>query len=146
MIGQCEEALGGPPERDLADHLHAAAARHLDVEQHDVGLGLEHEPHRVLDGRGVAAHLDEPVELRAHAGAEQVVVVDDHDGRHRFSTSSTSVPSPGAVCTTARPPWRSIRPTIDSRTPRRSAGTAAGSKPGPRSRTNTSIRSGSTSA
>ena len=37
----------------------------------------------------------------------------------------------------ARPPWRSIRPTIDSRTPRRSSGTAAGSKPGPRSRTNT---------
>ncbi len=40
----------------------------------------------------------------------------------------------------ARPPWRSMRPTIDSRTPRRSAGTAPGSKPGPRSRTNTSMR------
>ena len=34
-----------------------------------------------------------------------------------------------------------MRPTIDSRTPRRSAGTASGSKPGPRSRTNTSTRS-----
>ena len=42
----------------------------------------------------------------------------------RSSTSSTSVPPPpGAAWIAARPPWRSIRPTIDSRTPRRSAGT-----------------------
>ena len=29
--------------------------------------------------RGVAEHVDEAVELGAHAGAEQRVVVDDHD-------------------------------------------------------------------
>ena len=40
----------------------------------------------------------------------------------------------------AVPPERSMRPTIDSRTPLRSAGTAAGSKPAPRSRTNTCAR------
>ena len=48
-------------------------------------------------------------------------------GRHEWSRiSSTSVPDPGALVTRARPPCRSIRPTIDSRTPRRSGGTAAG--------------------
>ena len=143
---QREEALGGAADGHLADHLDAAAARHLHVEQHHVGLGVEHEPHRVVDRRRVAEHVDEAVELGAHAGPEQVVVVDDDDGGHRSSTSSISVPPPGAVCTAARPPWRSIRPTIDSRTPRRSSGTVAGSKPGPRSRTKTSIRPGATSA
>ena len=57
--------------------------------------------------------------------------------RGRSSVSSTSVPRPGAARIAARPPCRSMRPTIDSRTPRRSAGTASGSKPGPRSRTKT---------
>ena len=123
-----------------------AAIAAIEARSPDVVLLDVHMPDGVLDGRGVAEHVDEAVELGPHAGAEQLVVVDDHDRRHRSITSSTSVPSPGAVCSTARPPWRSIRPTIDSRTPRRSAGTRAGSKPGPRSRTNTSIRSGATSA
>ena len=93
-----------------------------------------------------ADDVHEPVELRAHARAEQRVVVDDHDARHGSITSSTSVPCPGVLWTLARPPWRSMRATIESRTPRRSAGTASGSKPGPRSRTNTSARPSSTSA
>jgi hypothetical protein len=145
-----EEALGRPLARDVADHLHAAAARHLDVEQHHVGLELDDAAHRVLDRGGVAEDLDEAVELRAHAGAEQLVVVDDDDGRRvahvRAIRSSTSVPSPVVEWIAAVPPWRSMRPTIDSRTPRRSAGTAPGSKPGPRSRTNTSSSSSRTSA
>src|SRR5262249_47582359 len=102
-------------------------------------------PHRVLDRGGVAEHVDQPGELGPHAGAEQLVVVDDDDARHP-STSSTSVPWPGREWTVAVPPWRSMRPTIESRTPRRSAGTASGSNPGPRSRTNTSKRPSSTSA
>ena len=94
---------------------------------------------RLLDGGGLADDLDVALELGAHAGAEEPVVVDDHDARHAVpgSVSSTSVPAPGAEWIAARPPWRAMRPTIDSRTPRRSAGTAAGSKPGPRSRTKT---------
>ena len=58
------------------------------------------------------------------------------------SINSTSVPPSGELTMRALPPWRSIRPRIDSRTPRRSAGMASGSKPGPRSRTNTWVRCG----
>ena len=80
---------------------------------------------------GVAEHVDQPVELGAHARAEQRVVVDDDDARHGSITSSTSVPVPGVLWIVARPPWRSMRAIIESRTPRRSAGAASGSKPGP---------------
>ena len=38
---------------------------------------------RLGDRRGVADDVDEPVELGAHAGAKQLVVVDEHDARHR---------------------------------------------------------------
>src|SRR5204863_4398472 len=119
------------------DHLDAAAVRHVHVEEDDVGLGRLDLGHRLVDGRGVAHELDEVLELRANAGAEELVVIHDQYARHS-SLSSTSVPS-GELFTVARPPWRSIRPTIDSRMPRRSSGTALGSKPGPRSRTKTLI-------
>ena len=61
------------------------------------------------------------------------------------ATSSTSVPSPGAEVTVARPPARAIRPRTDSARPCPPAGTASGSKPRPRSRTNTVSDPGSTS-
>src|SRR6185312_6244629 len=115
--------------------------------------------HGGLHGAGIGAHLDQPLELRLHARAEELVVVDDHDRRRRgvrhvpppssgtrCAESDTSVPPPGMERTSARPPARSMRPRIDSRTPRRSAGTAASSKPGPRSRTYASIAPSSTSA
>ena len=78
---------------------------------------------------------DEPVELGAHAGAEQLVVVDDDDARagsgHRARSSRSSTSCPAVpVCTTASPPWRRMRPTIDSRTPRRSPGPRRGRTPG----------------
>ena len=47
-----------------------------------------------------------------------------------------------SLVTVAVPPARDIRPTIDSRTPRRPSGTSAASKPGPWSRTNTSMAPG----
>ena len=46
------------------------------------------------------------------------------------STSSTSVPSPGAERTSAVPPCRVIRPMIESRSPCRSAGTVVGVEAG----------------
>ena len=58
----------------------------------------------------------------------------------------TLVPSPGAVVTVAVPPRRVIRPCTDSARPLRSAGTASGSKPWPRSRTTSDTSPGSTSA
>ena len=61
------------------------------------------------------------------------------------SVISTSVPAPGAVCTTPTPPTLAKRPMIESRTPWRSAGADTGSKPTPRSRTNTVVLPGPTS-
>ena len=108
-----------------ADDRHAAAVGHVDVEQDDVGALRGDERDGLLDARGLAHELDVALELGAHAGAEEPVVVDDGDARHAApgSVSSTSVPAPGAEWIAARPPWRAMRPTIDSRTPRRSSGT-----------------------
>src|SRR5690606_34401920 len=55
----------------------------------------------------------------------------------RGMNSRTSVPRPGVDRISTRPPRRSIRPRIDLARPCRSPGTSAGSKPAPRSRTNT---------
>src|SRR5215472_17586895 len=77
------------------------------------------------------------------------MVVYEHHARHglahgalriarRGIVSDTLVPSPTAVCTATVPPCLLIRPWIDSAIPLRSAGTADGSKPVPRSRTTTS--------
>src|SRR3954468_24217021 len=143
--GQGQEA-GRPAgeRRGAPDHLHAAAVRHVHVEQDDVGrAGLDGVDGRA-HGPGLAGDLEQRLELRPHAGAEELVIVDDQHARpghpRSSSTISTSVPDPGELDTRARPPFRSIRPMIDSRRPRRSAGTASGSKPGPRSRTNTWVR------
>ena len=67
------------PSRRPADHLDSAAARHVDVEQDDVGLRLRDQAHRLLDRAGVAQDLDEALELRADARAKERVVVDDDD-------------------------------------------------------------------
>ena len=42
---------------------------------------------RLADRAGVADDVDEAVELGAHAGAEQAVVVDEHDARERGSSA-----------------------------------------------------------
>ena len=117
----------------------------MHVEQDDVGLSRARSATASSTAAGLGDDVDEPLELRAHAGPEQAVVVDDHDARRLISTSSTSVPSPGPECDAARPPWRSMRPTIDSRTPRRSSGTAASRSPA-RGRARRPQRSASISA
>src|SRR6185437_7395258 len=117
------------------------AARHVDIEQHDVGLELGDRAHRVLDGLGFAEDLDQASELRLDPASEDPVVVDDDDRgcahRRPLMLSSTSVPSPGSLRTSALPPYLAIRRIIDSRTPRRSSGIESRSKPGPRSSMNT---------
>ena len=52
------------------------------------------------------------------------------------SRSWTQVPRPGLETMATPPPWRWMRPRIESAMPRRSVGTASGSKPSPSSRTN----------
>ena len=126
----------------------AAAAGQVHVEQHHVGQALADE----LDGGtrlvGLAHHLDRVAQLGLHAGAEHGVVLDQEDAgaagalavahltrSRRGMESWTSAPSPGAERITAEPPKRAMRARIDWAMPWRSSGTAAGSKPRPRSRT-----------
>ena len=135
-----------------------AAAGHVDVEQHDVGLRARGSP-RPRPRRSPASpqHVDEPLELGAHAGAEELVVVDDHDAgqpaliRSRPAAarrrSSTSVPPPGVEWTVGAaavalhaPDDRLAHAAAVGRHRRR------GRNPGPRSRTKTSTRPSSTSA
>ena len=108
----------------LRDDVGAAAVGQVHVEQHDVGRERAHLGHGVGDVRGLPHELHVAFELGAHAGAEQLVVVDEQDPDHNLS--STSVPSPGVLWTAALPPWRAMRPTIDSAMPRRSGGTSSG--------------------
>src|SRR5438105_2134674 len=145
-----EETDGRSRLRDGVDDRVAAAVRKVHVEEDDLGIELLDQRHRLGDARGLADELDGLAELGPHAGAKEVVVVDEDDAPLHVvplgRVSSTSVPSPGALVTAAVPPTRSIRATIESEMPRRSAGTAAASKPAPRSRTNTEIRSSVASA
>ena len=100
---------------------------------------------RGVDLRRLADHVDVVAELGADAAAEQVVVVDEehpYPARRswRAPTASTARPRcPRRAVSAPRrvPPWRCMRPVIDSAMPPRSVGTDAGSKPRPRSRTNT---------
>src|SRR4029079_14009463 len=118
--------------------------------EHHLGVELLDQRHRRGNGAGLADDVHRVAELRAHAREEEVMVVDENDaalhGALLVMCSSTSVPSPGLVTTVAFPPARSSRPSIDSTRPRRSAGTAARSKPPPRSRTKTETSSSVTSA
>jgi hypothetical protein len=97
-----------PDFRDLLDHFDAAASRHVDVEQDDVGLELANCPHGILDRLGLAQHLDQTLEFGLDARAKDPVVVDDHHRRsaHRLAlmVSSTSVPSPASLRISAWPP------------------------------------------
>ena len=110
----------GCPALTRADHLHAAAVRHVHVEQHHIRALLARSrrppPRRSPASPTTATSL---AELGAHARAEQVVIVDDHHAgrspaaRRRVRvassrgapapcTSSTSVPSPGGCAPLAR--------------------------------------------
>src|SRR5437867_800289 len=122
----------------------------MHVEQHDVRIELLDQRHSLRDARGLADDIDGVAELRPHAREEELVIVDEDDAAlHdalRGSRSSTSVPLPGAEAIVALPPARCSRPSTDSASPRRSAGTAARSKPLPRSWTKTDTSFAETSA
>ncbi|CAM5686228.1 hypothetical protein SCALM49S_05510 [Streptomyces californicus] len=105
-----------PPQVGAAaQHLDAAAAREVDVEEDDLGAGRRDDGDRLVDVGGLADHLDAGLlgaaDLRLHPGAEHPVVVDEHDPYpslrapggfgvlgHSLAlsiSSSTSVPPPG---------------------------------------------------
>ena len=68
----------------------------MHVEQHDVGIEFADQRHGLGDGAGLADDLDGVAELGAHAGAEEVMVVHEHDALTGhvclLNRSSTSVP------------------------------------------------------
>src|SRR5690606_16528646 len=153
---QREEAHVRQLRVDLADDLAAAPTGKVYVEQDHLGCGGEHHLHRL---GGVGGFTDDGDGVRrlgqfgAHAGAEHRVVVDEDDrdrarpsGPGLFCSglahelllddSLISVPSPGAERIDASPPRRAIRSMIERRAPFLSSGTASGSNPAPRSRTN----------
>ena len=111
----------GPLGRDRRDHRVAARRRAGGRRGARRRVVLADQRDAVVDRPGLAHDFDRVAELGPHAGAEELVVVDEDDpalhAGHRGSRSSTSVPSPGALVTTALPPARSIRPLIDSRMP-----------------------------
>ncbi len=99
----------------------------MDVEEDDIGESLTDHLDCGLYVRSLADDPHRIPELSSDAGTEEVVVVDDEDGdrlAHGPSDSRTSVPVPGPVLICVSPPVRSIRPTMESRTPRRSSETA----------------------
>ena len=73
----------------LAQHLDAAAVRHVDVEQDDVRAQVRDPGDRLGDRTGLTDHRhvgNAAVQLGAHARAEQGVVVDEehpHGGGRR---------------------------------------------------------------
>jgi hypothetical protein len=69
-------AGGGPP-----DHLDAAPVGHVHVEQHHVGPDGRDGLGRLVHGCRLADDVEQGLELRMHAGAEELVVVNDQDGR-----------------------------------------------------------------
>lgn len=91
----------------------------MHVDEHDVGLALADHLDGGVDLRRIPDDVELTAQLHLHAGEEQMVVIDEEDARpgHRFITSSTSVPSPGTETMVAVPPWRLIRPLIDSAIP-----------------------------
>src|SRR5664280_2280551 len=145
VLGGVGHAEGEKPDVGTArchrgQHRLTATAGQVDVEQDDVGpAGLDHRHGRLHVG-GLPDDLHAVAEFGPHARAEEPVVVDQHNpgpGRcHRAlpvgcsgRLSSISVPLPGELWITAVPPWRSIRPTTDSRMPARSAATASSAPP-----------------
>src|SRR5215211_1173015 len=83
----CRPALGDPP-----DYLDTATARHVDVKQHNIGLLVQDGGDRLLDVARRRAHVDQLLELGAHAGAAPLVVVDDPDA----GPVAVHVPTPPA--------------------------------------------------
>ena len=143
------QRTSGSSRAQRLQHGQPAAAGQVHVEQDDVRTGGPDALDRGRDVGGLADHVDVGAQLGPHTGADHRVVVDDehprlaarHAALRLGSDSSTSVPSPGAERTSAVPPSRVSRPVTESRSPRRSGGTAAGSNPAPRSRTKTETRS-----
>ena len=97
----CGRARGSPPRRRRRACARRAAPRRARARRCSAAASATPS--------ASPGDLEQRLELRAHAGAEELVVVHDQDARlghappSRSSTSSTSVPDPGALVIVARP-------------------------------------------
>ena len=74
----------------LAQHLAPVEPRHLQVEQHDVHVGLLEHGDAFLTSRSLGHSITGAGQLLAHEGAEVGIIVDDENGggrRHRLPIS-----------------------------------------------------------
>src|SRR5215211_4593484 len=128
---------------DRRSGLDSAPGRHDDVHEDHVGLLRAHLEHR---RPGVARFADDlevllAVQEQLEPGADDGVVVDDHDANQRSGTSTaTVVPRCGADSTDRRPPTSAIRSRIPS-SPRPPTWSALGSNPRPSSSITTTTAS-----
>ncbi len=126
------------------------ARKRISGQQDHVGLGAADALDRRVRVGGGADDGELGPQLGPQPGEEELVVVDQEhpDGAagaprgnaHRPSLGRgmvmvTSVPAPGSLAMATVPPWRWMRPRIESAMPWRSGGVASGSKPLPWSRT-----------
>jgi hypothetical protein len=107
-VGHAQGKEAGPRARLArpAQHRNAAAVGHVHVEQHHVRLRATDRVDRLLDAARLPRDLQVLLELGPDAGPEQLVIVDDEYARggHFSIRSSISVPWPGALRISARPP------------------------------------------
>jgi hypothetical protein len=126
------------------DHQAPAAAEQVHVEQDDVGDGGPDLVDRGVHVAGLPDDVELAAQLGPQAGHEEMVVVDQEQADRRWpgvhwpllapapgwsmapaawlskgTWTWTSVPWPGRLATTARPPWRRTRPWTDAASPRR---------------------------
>jgi hypothetical protein len=129
----------------------AGSLAELEVHEHDVRPDGGCDPNRRI---GVARGRDDVVAPAGQVALDaltpdRMVVDDHHPDRHALSglsiVISHSVPSPGAVCRSTRPPRSRTRPRIDWAMPSRPSLSAwpsrSGVMPAPSSRTQTATAS-----
>jgi len=75
---------------DAPGGLDAVEHRHLHVHEHDVGAQLGGAPHGLGTVGGLADHLEVVLhrEDEGEPGADELLVVDEQDGRHGVSSGS----------------------------------------------------------
>ena len=56
--GEHDDPQFGSPDQQLPQHLQSVGPLHLDIQRHDIGIGLGDQRERLLPGRGLAHDLD----------------------------------------------------------------------------------------
>ena len=79
-----------PGRHDLPGGFDPVHLRHADVHEHDVGLGVAHDPDAPSAPSAASpttAEIGRRVDEHSEAGAHQRLVVDDHDADHEAASA-----------------------------------------------------------